>query len=144
MLQTLSEKGLDQAALDVMQEIWATDESGNDRVNKFITYLGSRNIDPGSLGPFARMSFSMNGHVAPEEWNDIMHQVVHIHGKFFDMNPDGQVDAIDYPKHIRIFAEGGYSGYISSEWEGHAFADMGQVDPFEEVRLQHVLMKKHM
>jgi sugar phosphate isomerase/epimerase len=144
MLQTLSKKGLDEAALTKIQEVWATDASGHDRINTFIAYLESRDIDPGSLGPFARMSFSMNGHVAPEEWNDIMHQVVHIHGKFFDMNPDGQVDAIDYPKHIRIFAEGGFSGYISSEWEGHAFADMGEVDPFEEIRLQHELMKKYM
>ena len=144
MLQVMRNRGLDEPAIDKMQEFWASDEPVYDRINGFISYLEGRGFDPNRLGPFGRMAFNMNGHIAPEEWNDIMPQVVHVHAKFFDMNPDGQVDAIDYPKHTRILVEGGYDGYISSEWEGHAFADMGQVDPFEEVRLQQELMKKYM
>lgn len=144
MLQALRDKGLDDAAILKVQEFWASDDPVYERINSFVAYLESRGMDPNRLGPFGRMAFNMNGHIAPEEWNDIMHQVVHIHAKFFDMNPDGQVDAIDYPKHVRIFAEGGYDGYISSEWEGHAFADMGDIDPFDEVRLQQDLMLKHM
>jgi hypothetical protein len=60
------------------------------------------------------------------------------------MNDDGSVEAIDYEKHTRIFAEGGFDGYISSEWEGHAFADIGDVDPFVVVKQQQDFMKKFM
>ncbi|MEY4618516.1 MAG: hypothetical protein RL101_702 [Actinomycetota bacterium] len=114
------------------------------RIAEFVTYLESRGINPNSLGPFGRMAFNMNGHVKPEEWNDIMHQVVHIHAKFFDMNDDGSVEAIDYEKHTKIFAEGGFDGYISSEWEGHAFCDLGEFDPFVVVKQQQDFMKKFM
>jgi sugar phosphate isomerase/epimerase len=144
MLQAMLNKGLDEAGIAKVQEVWAKDGPVFERITEFVTYLEGRGFDPNRLGPFGRMSFSMNGHIPPEEWNDIMPQIVHVHGKFFDINPDGQVDAIDYPKHVRILAEGGYAGYISSEWEGHAFADMGELDPFQVVRQQHDLIKQYM
>jgi hypothetical protein len=43
-----------------------------------------------------------------------------------------------------VFAEGGYRGYWSSEWEGHAFAEQGEVDPLYLVRRQHDLIRKTM
>lgn len=144
MLQAFRDKGLDEAAIAKVQEVWLKDTPVFERITEFVTYLEGRGLDPNMLGPFGRMAFNMNGHIAPEEWNDIMGQIVHVHAKFFDMNPDGQVDAIDYPKHVRILAEGGYDGYISSEWEGHAFADLGVMDPFIVVKQQQDLMKKHM
>jgi sugar phosphate isomerase/epimerase len=144
MLQTFRDRGLDEAAIQKALEFWASDMPHPQRIAEFVAYLESRGINPNSLGPFGRMAFNMNGHVAPEEWKDIMHQVVHIHAKFFDMNDDGSVEAIDYEKHTRIFAEGGFDGYISSEWEGHAFADIGEIDPFVIVRQQQDFMKKFM
>ena len=144
MLQAFRDKGLDEPAIAKVQEVWLKDTPVFERINEFVGYLEGRGLDPNMLGPFGRMAFNMNGHIAPEEWNDIMHQIVHVHAKFFDMNPDGQVDAIDYPKHVRILAEGGYDGYISSEWEGHAFADLGVMDPFVVVKQQQDLMKQYM
>ena len=144
MLQTFRDAGLDDAAVAKAQEFWASDAPVFERITGFVDYLRSRGYDPDILGPFGRMAFNMNGHIKPEEWNDIMHQVVHIHGKFFDMNDDGSVEAIDYEKHVRIFAEGGFDGYISSEWEGHAFCNLGEVDSFAVVKQQQDFMKKFM
>ena len=54
----------------------------------------------------------------------------------------GQEPAIDYPELVRVFVEGGYRGYWSSEWEGHAFAELGEVDPLLLVRRQHDLIRR--
>ena len=56
----------------------------------------------------------------------------------------GNEPAIDYPELVRVFVEGGYRGYWSSEWEGHAFAELGEVDPLLLVRKQHDLIRKSM
>ena len=101
-----------------------------------------RDFDPGRLGSFAHLAFNMHGHVAPQEWADIMPQILHVHAKFYDIDEHGQEPAIDYPELVRVFVEGGYRGYWSSEWEGHAFAELGEVDPLLLVRKQHDLIRK--
>ena len=45
-------------------------------------------------------------------------QVVYVHGKF-DIDEDGQVDNMDYPKIFKALIDGGYKGYICSEFEGN-------------------------
>jgi hypothetical protein len=86
----------------------------------------------------------MHGHVNPKEWADIMPQIMHVHAKFYDIDEQGNEPAIDYPELVRVFVEGGYRGYWSSEWEGHAFAELGEVDPLLLVRKQHDLIRKSM
>ncbi|MDS2173441.1 DUF6379 domain-containing protein [Nesterenkonia sp. CL21] len=142
LLGTMGRMGLDSAALDRLQEIWATDEPIQVRQEEFLGYLRSRGIDPATLGPFARLAFNMQGHVDVEAWQEIMPQIMHVHAKFYDIDEDGQEPAIDYPRLVRIFADGGFRGWFSSEWEGHAFADLGQVDSLELVRRQHDLIRR--
>ena len=84
----------------------------------------------------------MHGHVDPAEWADIMPRIVHVHAKFYDIDNAGNEPAIDYPALVRVFVEGGYSGFFSSEWEGHAFADLGEADPIDLVRRQHALIRR--
>ena len=72
---------------------------------------------------------------------DIMPRIFHVHTKFYDIDEDGNEPAMDIPRIIKQFVDGGYTGYLSSEWEGHAFADLGESDPVELVRLQHKLIR---
>lgn len=144
LLRAVERAGLDDDALDRLQRIWATDASMRERQEEFIGYLRSRDFDPGRLGSFAHLAFNMHGHVDPREWADIMPQIFHVHAKFYDVDEAGQEPAIDYPEHVRVFVEGGYRGYWSSEWEGHAFAELGEVDPLVLVRRQHDLIRASM
>jgi hypothetical protein len=134
--------GLSPADLDRLQEIWAGDADINAQHGAFVEHLRSRGIAPESLGSFARLAFNMHGHVDPREWADIMPQIVHVHAKFYDIDDHGDEPAIDYPEHVRVFVEGGFSGFFSSEWEGHAFADLGEADPVTLVRQQHDLIRR--
>ena len=144
MLRALQRAGLDDQALETLQRIWATDATMRDRQEEFIGYLRGRGFDPGRLGSFAHLAFNMHGHVDPHEWADIMPQILHVHAKFYDIDENGQEPAIDYPELVRVFVDGGYRGYWSSEWEGHAFAELGEVDPLLLVRKQHDLIRSAM
>ncbi|MEU4419597.1 TIM barrel protein [Actinoplanes sp. NPDC024001] len=142
LLRKLVKLGLAPADLDRLQEIWATDADINARHGEFIAYLHSRGIAPESLGSFARLAFNMHGHVDPREWADIMPRIVHVHAKFYDIDDKGDEPAIDYPAIVREFVRGGYDGFFSSEWEGHAFADLDEADPVDLVRRQHDLIRR--
>ncbi|WP_251452588.1 DUF6379 domain-containing protein [Microbacterium sp. Marseille-Q6648] len=144
LLRAVRRAGLDDEAVDRLQQIWATDATMRERQEEFIAYLRGRDFDPGRLGSFAHLAFNMHGHVDPREWADIMPQILHVHAKFYDIDETGQEPAIDYPEHVRVFVEGGYRGYWSSEWEGHAFAELGEVDPLVLVRKQHDLIRTAM
>ncbi|QKJ20422.1 C-glycoside deglycosidase beta subunit domain-containing protein [Microbacterium hominis] len=144
LLRAVARAGLDDEAIDTLQRIWATDASMRERQEEFIGYLKGRDFDPGRLGAFAHLAFNMHGHVDPREWADIMPQIKHVHAKFYDIDESGEEPAIDYPEHVRVFVENGYRGYWSSEWEGHAFAELGEVDPLLLVRRQHDLIRSAM
>ncbi|KHK97438.1 pyruvate formate-lyase [Microbacterium mangrovi] len=144
LLRAVRRAGLDDEAIDTLQRIWSTDAPMRERQEEFIGYLRSRDFDPGRLGSFAHLAFNMHGHVDPREWADIMPQILHVHAKFYDIDEHGQEPAIDYPELVRVFVEGGYRGYWSSEWEGHAFAELGEVDPLVLVRRQHDLIRRSM
>jgi sugar phosphate isomerase/epimerase len=144
LLRAVRRAGLDDEAVERLQQIWATDAPMRARQEEFIDYLKGRDFDPGRLGSFAHLAFNMHGHVDPREWADIMPQIKHVHAKFYDIDENGQEPAIDYPELVRVFVEGGYCGYWSSEWEGHAFAELGEVDPLVLVRRQHDLIRSCM
>ncbi|HKU35376.1 MAG TPA: DUF6379 domain-containing protein [Paenarthrobacter sp.] len=144
LLRAVSRAGLDGEALERLQAIWSTEASMRERQEEFIGYLRSRDFDPARLGSFAHLAFNMHGHVNPRDWADIMPQIMHVHAKFYDIDEHGNEPAIDYPELVRVFVEGGYRGYWSSEWEGHAFAELGEVDPLLLVRKQHDLIRRSM
>jgi hypothetical protein len=68
-----------------------------------------------------------------------MPQVVHVHGKFYGVGADGRDAAIPYDEILPVFVEGGYRGYISSEWEGHQVSDE---DGFEHIVKHHALERR--
>ena len=126
----------------MMDEIWHEPTPMHVRNQKFEDYLTGEGVDPLRFGPFTRLAFNMHGLVPPEEWLDIMPQIFHVHAKFYDIDENGDEPAMDIPRIVRQFVEGGYQGYLSSEWEGHAFSDLGESDPIELVKKQHALMRR--
>ncbi|MFJ2620485.1 sugar phosphate isomerase/epimerase family protein [Glutamicibacter sp. NPDC087344] len=142
LFRTLRQMGLGEEHLALMQQIWREPLPMHERNQKFEDYLLAHNFDPARLGPFTRLAFNMHGLVPPEEWLDIMPQIFHVHAKFYDIDQDGNEPAMDIPRIVRQFVRGGYQGFLSSEWEGHAFADLGESDPIDLVKKQHTLMRQ--
>ena len=142
LFRTLRQMGLPEEHFTVMQDIWRKPLPMQERNQEFEDYLRAHDFDPARLGPFTRLAFNMHGLVPPEEWLDIMPQIFHVHAKFYDIDDEGNEPAMDIPRIVRQFVEGGYRGYLSSEWEGHAFADLGESDPIDLVQKQHALMRR--
>jgi len=142
LLRTLNRMGMDEKHFSVMDEIWHEPTPMHVRNQKFEDYLTGEGVDPLTFGPFTRLAFNMHGLVAPEEWLDIMPQIFHVHAKFYDIDANGDEPAMDIPRIVKQFVDGGYTGYLSSEWEGHAFADLGEADPIDLVKKQHTLMRR--
>jgi sugar phosphate isomerase/epimerase len=87
------------------------------------------------------MLFTMHGKMDPERWADFFPHVVHVHGKFYGIvdGPDGLTDpSIDWPTVARVLVEQRYTGFISSEYEAHAYSD--RYDAFDQVRAQHDML----
>ncbi|HEU4347664.1 MAG TPA: TIM barrel protein [Actinoplanes sp.] len=86
-----------------------------------------------------KMIFTMHGKMAAERWADFFPHVVHVHGKFYGV-VDGQDPSIDYPAIARVLREQRYVGFISSEYEAHAYSDRHSA--FDQLRTQHDMLKR--
>ncbi len=94
--------------------------------------------NPAQVGNL-KMLFTMHGKMDPERWADFFPHVVHLHGKFYGIE-DGQDPSIDWSAVARVLVEQGYTGFISSEYEAHAYSD--RYNAFDQVRAQHDMLKR--
>jgi sugar phosphate isomerase/epimerase len=91
---------------------------------------------------YAWSALTLYGHQRPEDWAEIMPLVFHVHGKFYEIDDGGNEPSIPYDRLVRVFRDGGYSGYISSEWEGGNFTP--SADPFALVQRHQELLRRHL
>jgi sugar phosphate isomerase/epimerase len=73
---------------------------------------------------------------------DYMHMIHNIHGKFYEMTADLVEPSIPYDEIVAVLKQGGYDGYICSEYEGNRWIeDAEDVDSVEQVRRQQEMLK---
>ncbi len=69
--------------------------------------------------------------------------MLHIHAKFYEMTDQLVEPSIPYDEIIKVLREGGYGGYLCSEYEGQRhIQDAFEVDSVEQVRRQHLMMQR--
>jgi sugar phosphate isomerase/epimerase len=79
----------------------------------------------------------------PKRLLEFMPRIFHIHGKFYEMVDDHAEWSIPYAEIIAVLKQGGYDGYISSEYEGNRhIEDAFPVDSFEQVRRHQTMLKE--
>jgi len=98
-------------------------------------------IDERCVG-FAWRAMTLFGHQDPEAWAPVMKHVIHVHAKFHHIDENGEDEAFDYARILRVFRENGYEGGYSSEYEGHWWEL--QPDAFAELAAQQALMRRHL
>jgi hypothetical protein len=110
----------------------------SDALTDKILEMGGTQVDVYSAGMGTRQVFSN-----PRRMLDYMPFIIHCHGKFWEMLPDYTEYSIPYEEVIPVFIEGGYKGYIDSEYEGFDWiSDIYEVDSTEQVRRHQVLLKR--
>ena len=87
----------------------------------------------------ASLAFFILANNDPKSWAHMVDRTVHIHGKFYGVDDNGQEEAIDYETILPLFRDGGFKGTIVSEWEGHAYDAR---DAFEQVRRHQAMCRR--
>jgi hypothetical protein len=94
----------------------------------------------------------MLSRTSPDILRQLAAHVVGVHGKFYNMSPvpgrpgEYQDISIDYESSLAALSQGGYDGYIDSEYEGQRyFQDRGRedlMDEVEQVRRHHEMLRR--
>ena len=93
-------------------------------------------IDAGTL------VFTMFGREPVDSWRELGDRIFHVHGKCYGFDESGDEPSIDYPAIIGLLDDLDYEGWISTEWEGHAFTGPGEVDSLDLVAKQQALVHR--
>ena len=137
VINSYIEDGVPRAAIDLALTHWAGEGEAGARMQGFEDAARAAGLSEALIVQLS-LVFVLFGRLEPEAWAEIMPQVVHIHGKFFDFDEHGQEIAIDYPRVLKVFLDGGYDGFMSSEYEGHIFSDEGA---FAKIERHHALCR---
>ena len=114
-----------------------------DRVLSEYVILNVREM--GGVGPAIAMAEALRHNAAfePKRMLDYMPRIHNVHGKFYEMTPDYIEPSIPYDEIVRVLEQGGYTGYICSEYEGNRWIeDFQEPDSVEQVRRQQVMLAK--
>jgi sugar phosphate isomerase/epimerase len=121
-------------------EIWQSDQEAPAKRAEFARRAAAQGADPSIISGIA-VIFSILSRQEASAWLDILPQVIHIHGKFYDFDPQGNESSVPYDKLLPVFIDNGFNGYMSSEWEGHLYS---QADAFDMVVKHHALCRRIM
>jgi hypothetical protein len=123
----LRRNGSPEALLNMALDIWQSDKDAHWKREEFTRRAVATGADPTVITPLA-VIFSIICPQNPSAWLDIMPQVIHIHGKFYEFDVDGNEAAIPYDKLLPVFINGGYNGFMSSEYEGTMYSTASGLD----------------
>jgi sugar phosphate isomerase/epimerase len=119
------------------------EQAYEDRVLSEYVILNVREM--GGEGAALGMAETLRHNAAfePKRMLDFMPRIHNVHGKFYEMTEDLEEPSIPYDKIVEVLKQGGYSGYICSEYEGNRWIeDAEQVDSVEQVRRQQEMLKR--
>jgi sugar phosphate isomerase/epimerase len=139
LLHSFREVGVTDKLIEITKEIWKMDAPIPEKFGLLYESASSLGATPAQIGRL-NMAFSMNGRQDPKQWSEIVDRTVHLHGKFYGFDENGDEPSIDYAAILKVFHEGGYTGYIASEYEGTAFTD--EFSGFEMVQKHQHLCKR--
>ncbi|MEN9610458.1 MAG: hypothetical protein RLZZ628_1272 [Bacteroidota bacterium] len=138
LLTSFKEVGVTDEMIEITKEVWQKDVPTPAKFGELYQRTAALGATPSQMGRL-NMAFAMNGRQPIELWKEIIPRTIHLHGKFYGFDANGDEPSIDYETIFKVFIEGGYEGYIASEYEGSAFTD--EFDAFEMVAKQHALFK---
>ena len=100
--------------------------------------MGANDLDLAMANDIQHMTY-----VNPRRLLEYMPLIFHIHAKFYEMLEDYTEYSIPYHEVVAVLVEGGYTGYLSSEYEGNRhIQDAYEVDSVEQVRRQQVMLSR--
>jgi hypothetical protein len=141
MLDKLRQGGMSDAGIDALVRAWEGSGPPFQRYGAFAAEARDAGEPALPVGQ-ATLVFTMFGRENPEDWREVLPQVRHIHGKFYDVSDDLTSPSIDYATLMKIFGDSDRTFSMSSEWEGHAYLDADEQDAFDIVARHHEMCSR--
>lgn len=138
MLDAARAKGASEDLLDKLKEVWVEDGMSHEKAAKMHEWGLPRGHAPVHIQAACLAFFILSNH-DPKSWAALVDRTIHIHGKFYGVNEDLVEEAIDYDTILPLFKDGGFTGTMVSEWEGHAYDAR---DAFEQVRRHQAMARR--
>lgn len=117
LFEAIARAGVPEEATAAMVELWNAPGDPFQRRVALIDRLGELGVASDHATLLGK-GFGLFGRQDPADWAQIGQWIVHVHGKFFEIDENGDEPAVPYPALIRVLEDVGYDGFISSEWEG--------------------------
>ena len=119
------------------------EQAYEDRVLSEYVVLDVREM--GGEGPSLAMAETLRHNAAfePKRMLDYMHRIHNVHGKFYEMTEELVEPSIPYDQIVKVLKQGGYDGYICSEYEGNRWIeDVEEPNSVEQVRRHQEMLKR--
>lgn len=114
-------RGVPQSLIDLMLKIWPEEGPNHERVGRLREHATRDGHRPEHI-QIVSLPFFILSNADPRSWAELVDRTIYIHGKFYAVDADGREEAIDYDTILPIFRDGGFTGTMCSEWEGHAYS----------------------
>lgn len=138
LLDAAREIGTPEALIEITKEIWAEDGPSYVKAGKLREIAQEKGYEQAHLQA-CTLSFFILSNNDPKSWAEMVDRTIHIHGKFYGVSDEGVEEAIPYEDILPLFRDGGFTGTIVSEWEGHAYCT---TDAFEQVRRHQEMCRR--
>jgi hypothetical protein len=143
VFETYRAKGVSEELLAAIAERWdelhTRDFEAGEEIGKLIE-LAHRHGAGDYAVNLAVFAVGIHGHQDPQGWREILPDVVHVHGKFFAIDEHGRDPVVPFEELLPILVDGGYKGFVSSEYEGWHWDTTS--DCFEMVVRQQELCRR--
>lgn len=130
MLNAARKAGADESLLDKLKEVWLEDGMSHEKAGRLREWAMENGHAPAHIQA-ASLAFFILSNNDPKSWEALVDRTIHIHGKFYGVDDDGVEEAIDYETILPLFRDGGFTGTLVSEWEGHAYDTRDAFDQVE-------------
>jgi sugar phosphate isomerase/epimerase len=126
LLEAYRRRGASEELLQQVVQLWngfyeqgppADQADHGQRFGRFIG-LAAQHGRPDLGIDFAINGTGLFGPARVDDWLEIMPWIKHVHGKFFGIDEHGEEPSVPVRDLIRLLVENGYSGAVSSEYEG--------------------------
>jgi hypothetical protein len=138
MLDAARAGGAPESLIDLVQEIWPEPGMSHEKGGKLREIALRDGHEPRHIQAVSLAFFILSNN-DPLSWAEMVDRTIHIHGKFYGVSVDLVEEAIPYDKILPLFRDGGFTGTIVSEWEGHAYCT---ADAFEQVERHQAMCRK--
>ena len=142
VFDTFRAKGVSEELLDAIAARWdelgTRDFEAHVEIGNFIGLAHSMGAADHAVN-LAVFAVGIHGHQDPQAWAEILPDVVHVHGKFFDVRDDGD-PAVPVEELLDVLVAGGYDGVVAAEYEGWHWNTTA--DAFDQVARMQALCRR--